>query len=130
MKWRVKNLTTGNFTTKAIDWAMADKVCSQLNQFGEKFKAVQVETESEKLTDEPQPMSQDVRKAITVLPNIKYPSQTNHADFANMLIHRFSAKKLEISEKEEAYLWYIVHRYRRQIDDMKLIQAALQNKVY
>lgn len=131
MKWRVKNLTTGNYVSQPIDSYKASQLMDQLNQVGEiKYKAVQVELETKKLSPEPKPMSEDVKLAISHLGGISYAPGSNHSTFANVMLQRVSEKKYEISEKEEAYLWYVVYRYRRQVESARVIIAAKQNKVY
>lgn len=130
MRWRVKNLTTGNYVSQPIDSYKAQKLIEKLNSFGEKYKAEPVELETKKLSDERKQMSEDVKLAISVLHEISYSAGTNHSSFANAMLQRVGEKQLTISEKEEAYLWYIVYRYRAQVGSSKLIIAAKQNKVY
>lgn len=130
MKWRVKNLETGNFVSEACQYEKAEKLAAQLNWKEKKYKAVPIEMETEKLSTEFKPMSEDVKSAIPSLLKIAYAPGTNHSSFANNMLQRVNEKNFEISEKEEAYLWYIVHRYRRQITDRKIVQTSVQNKVY
>lgn len=130
MKWRVKNLTTGNYVSQPIDSYRAQKLAEKLNLFGEKYKAEPVELETKKLSHEAKPMSEDVKLAVSQLDGISYAPGSNHSTFANAMIQRIGEKKFEISEREEAYLWYVVYRYRRQVESSKVIFLAKQNKVY
>lgn len=130
MKFRVQNMVTGNFVSEPVTQFEADRICESLNWSGKKYKSVPVELETKNLSPVLKPMSEDVKEAIKNLDKITYAPGTNHSVFANAMIKRFNEKKYEISEKEEAYLWYIVHRYRRQVEDQKLISVAIQNKIY
>lgn len=131
MKWKVKNTTTGNFVSGPIGSMEAQKLVAQLNWSGDNYKAVPVELETEKLATTMKPMSEDVREAIKQMERIVFPPASNHKDFSKLLIRRTSSENnFEISEKEEAYLWYIIHRYRRQVTERNLVQKAIQNKVY
>lgn len=131
MKFRIQNINTGNYFSQPIPHEVALKFLAELNAFGAKFKVVPVELETKNLSPVLKPMSEDVKAAIKNLPNITYAPNTNHSSFADTLLQRTLRDKIfEISEKEEAYLWYIVHRYRRQVEDQKLVQVSIQNKVY
>lgn len=130
MKFRIQNIKTGNYFSQPITHEAAKKFCDELNAFEVKYKIVPVELVTEKLSPVLKPMSEDVKTAIKYFDKIKFAPGTNHADFANTMFRRANEKKFEISEKEEAYLWYLIDRYRRQIDNVKILFTAQQNKVY
>ena len=131
MKFRVQNLITGNFISEPTTQIEADKICERLNWSGKKYKSVAVELETERLSHLLKPMSEEVKRAISKLNKISFPPRLNHSNFASAMNYRINAeKKFEISEKEEAFLWHLVHKYRRQILDQQLIQISLRRKVY
>jgi hypothetical protein len=65
------------------------------------------------------------QRAIVALRSVKMPEKNWHGRRAEVLSGRLildAQKALRMDEKAD--LWFLVWRYRRQIDDDKLIRAA------
>lgn len=65
------------------------------------------------------------KRAITVLLSVKVPEQVWHGrriEALNMLMKVDPKRNLGVSQKAD--LWFLVWRYRRQIDDEQLIRTA------
>ena len=70
-------------------------------------------------------MTELEQRAITALHHVKMPSKTWHADRAEALNARmllFPDRPLAVDQKAD--LWFLVWRYRRQVDDPVLFRAA------
>jgi len=130
MKYRVRNIVSGNYVSQPVSVTKAHAWCNKLNATGRKYEVVPLQENMEKLSTERKPMSEAVKLAILHLKNIKYASGRNDTNFANVLISRANKNELVISEREEVYLWAIIHHYRRQIDNQKLILTAKTNMVF
>jgi hypothetical protein len=65
------------------------------------------------------------KRAITVLRSVKMPEQTWHVrrvDSLSSLMTLYPERKLDVGQKAD--LWFLVWRYRRQIDDGELVRTA------
>ena len=65
------------------------------------------------------------KRAITVLRSVKMPERTWHgkrAESLNGLMTISPDRQLPIDQKAD--LWFLVWRYRRQIDDYDLVATA------
>ena len=64
-------------------------------------------------------------RAVTVLRSVKMPEQNWHgrrAEFLSGLLLLDANRKLSVDQKAD--LWFLVWRYRRQIDDGELVRTA------
>ena len=65
------------------------------------------------------------KRAVTALRSVKMPEQTWHGrrtEFLNGLMTLDVTRKLTVEQKAD--LWFLVWRYRRQIDDYDLVATA------
>ncbi len=70
-------------------------------------------------------MTELEQRAVTVLRSVKMPEQTWHgrrAEFLGGLLMLDANRKLSVDQKAD--LWFLVWRYRRQIDDGQLVATA------
>ena len=65
------------------------------------------------------------KRAVTALRSVKMPEKNWHARRAeslNMLMTLDANRKLDVGQKAD--LWFLVWRYRRQVDDAQLVATA------
>lgn len=132
MSYRVRNTKTKNFVTKELSAWRAEEWKRKLDRScgdDSLYEVVSMAVEIEKLSTETRPMSEDEKRALNTLATkeIRFSTGAGHSDFINSLL---SNNEKLITEKQAAYLWYIVHHYRKQINDAALTKLSEQNRVY
>lgn len=105
-KYRIKNTQTGNFVVE-------DEKVKQL----------------EDASTEPRAMDDDEIDGIRKLYKVT-ALYNDHKTFADDMYSRVQTNQKMITEKQAAYLWHLVHRYRRQIPQQRIVQIAEERKVY
>ena len=138
-KFRVRKISTGNFVSDELSPHKATELCGKLTDFNNGVTDYEVvESVNEKLKEleeapaDPRPMDDIELKAARKL----YPSVTfhlgagSHKNFAEDLYNKVLTGETTITEKQAVYLWHLVFRYRKQIDDQQLINIAQERKIY
>lgn len=127
--YKIRNKKTKRFVTKPIDSVKASKLMSKLSR--EHYELVTLDTELKKLSAEKRPITDEERKAIESLKWLTFSTYTsNHIDFANSMLEIIAEDKPQITDKQAAYLWWLVYHYRKQIGDKQLVSLAERNKVF
>lgn len=115
--------------TKPINSLKATKILSQLGR--EHYEIVSLDTEVKKLSDEKRQMTFEERDGIESLKGITFSAYTkNHLDFANAMLQELTEINPKITDKQSAYLWWLVYHYRKQISNAQIISAAERNKIF
>lgn len=132
MNYIVRNKITKTVMTKPVRSSLAHEICSKLNRTSsnQKYELAPVSESAEKLSNVLRPMTEDEIYAVKNLTGINYSPGAGHSDFVNSMLLKVQTNDLNISEKQSAYLWFIVFHYRAQISDASLISKAEKNKVY
>jgi hypothetical protein len=132
MNYIVRNKITKTVMTKPVRSSLAHEICSKLNRTSsnQKYELAPVNESAEKLSTVMRPMTEDEIYAIKNLTGINYSPGAGHSDLVNSLLLKIQMNDFQISEKQAAYLWFIVFHYRKQISDAFLISKAEKNKVY
>ncbi len=135
-KYRVKNIKTGNFVSEELNSWRATELCSKLIEMVNGliyYEIVEIEDEKVKLLEEasPEPREMDDDEIDGIRKLYKVTSLYNdHKTFADDMYSRVQTNQKMITEKQAAYLWHLVHRYRRQIPETRIINIAEERKVY
>ncbi len=135
-KYRVKNIKTGNFVSEELNSWRATELCSKLIEMVNGliyYEIVEIEDEKVKLLEEasPEPREMDYDEIDGIRKLYKVTSLYNdHKTFADDMYSRVQTNQKMITEKQAAYLWHLVHRYRRQIPETRIINIAEERKVY
>ena len=132
-KYRIRNRHTKNFVSKPTNSIKAHDYCKKLNAASSDpklFEVVELKRVINKLPTETRPMTSNELYAIRKLKGINYATGCGHSGFANSLLIKVQNKDLTITDKQAAYLWWLVYHYRRQINDRGLIALAERNKIY
>lgn len=61
------------------------------------------------------PMTEDERRAIQALRGVTFPVASPPKRLARHLLGQAAADEPKITDKQAAYLWRVVHTFRRQI---------------
>lgn len=131
-KYRVKNTKTGNFVSEEVSSALATKLCYELLTTADHYEVVEVEDEKVKELEEasPEPREMDDDEIDGIRKLYKVTSLYNHhKNFADDMYSRVQTNKKMITEKQAAYLWHLVYRYRRQIPETRIVNIAEERKV-
>lgn len=127
--YKIRNKKTKKFVTKGIDSVRASKLMQQLSR--EHYEIVSLDTEVKKLSTEKRQMTFEEREAIESLKGITFSTYTNnHIDFANAMLQSLAEVNPKITDKQAAYLWWLVYHYRKQINSAQIVSAAERNKVF
>ena len=132
-KYRVKNTKTGNFLSEELSSAAATKLCGELTLISDHYEVVEIEDEKAKQLEEasPEPRDMDDDEIDGIRNLYKVTALYNdHKTFADDMYSRVQTNQKMITEKQAAYLWHLVHRYRRQIPQQRIVQIAEERKVY
>lgn len=132
-KYRVKNTKTGNFVSEELCNVAALKLCGELTIISDHYEVVEVEDERVKQLDEasPEPREMDDDEIDGIRNLYKVSSLYNdHKKFVDDMYSRVQTNQKMITEKQAAYLWYLIHRYRRQIPETRIVHIAEERKVY
>lgn len=136
MKYRVRKISTGNFVSEELNNWKATELCAKLIDMNNGITDYEiVEAENEKLKEleeapaEPREMDYDEIDGIRSLHKVS-SIFNDHKLFADDMYSRVQTNEKMITEKQAAYLWYLVYRYRRQISEPRIIQIAEERKVY
>jgi hypothetical protein len=66
-------------------------------------------------------MTEDEIKGVRALQQIKNIYQS---DFRDSMVVQVQTGTKHITDKQAGYLWFLVHRYRRNFNDQELISTA------
>ena len=70
-------------------------------------------------------MTELEQRACRALPGITFSRKSGHVKIANRIYRIFLSDPMwPLSEEEQADLWFLLWRYRRQIDDRELVAHA------
>lgn len=132
-KYRVKNTKTGNFVSEELSSTAATKLCGELALISDHYEVLEVEDERVKQLEEapaePRDMDDDEIYGIRNLYKVS-SLYNDHKTFADDMYSRVQTNQKMITEKQAAYLWHLVYRYRRQIPETRIINIAEERKVY
>lgn len=132
-KYRVKNTKTGNFVSEELSCTAATKLCGELTLISDHYEVVPVEDERVKQLEEapaePRDMDDDEIYGIRNLYKVS-SLYNDHKTFADDMYNRVQTNQKMITEKQAAYLWHLVYRYRRQISETRIVHIAEERKVY
>lgn len=135
-KYKVKNTQTGNFVSEELSSWKATELCSKLTEMNNGLVIYEVvEFEDERLkqlegtTSPPREMDDDEIDGIRNLYKVS-ALYNDHKTFADDMYSRVQTDQKLITEKQAAYLWHLVYRYRRQIPQTRIIHIAEERKVY
>ena len=121
-KYRVKNTKTGNFVSEELSSTAATKLCGELTIISDWYEVVDVEdTPEHKDQSVIREMTEDEIKGVRALQRVKNIYQS---DFRDSMVAQVQTGSLEITDKQAGYLWFLVHRYRRNFNDVELISTA------
>lgn len=132
-KFKVKNTKTGNFVSEELSSTAATKLCGELTIISDHYEVEEVLDEKLKQLEEapPEPREMDDDEIDGIRNLYKVSSLYNdHKTFADYMYSRVQTSQKMITEKQAAYLWHLVYRYRRQIPETRIIQVAEERKVY
>lgn len=138
-KYKIKNTQTGNFVSEELSSWRATEYCAKLTEMSNGlviYEVVEVEDEKVKQLEDasPEPRAMDdfeKEAAREVYESIGYPlGAPRQKNFAKNIFSKVQTNDLTITEKQAAYLWNLIYRYRRQIKNKKLIEIAEERKVY
>ena len=132
-KYRVKNTKTGNFVSEELSSTAATKLCGELTIISDHYEVVEIEDEKVKQLEEasPEPREMDDDEIDGIRKLYKVTSLYNdHKTFADDMYSRVQTNQKMITEKQAAYLWHLVHRYRRQIPETRIVNIAEERKGY
>ena len=132
-KYRVKNTKTGNVVSEELSSTAATKLCGELTIISDHYEVVEIEDEKAKQLKEasPEPRDMDDDEIDGIRNLYKVSSLYNdHKTFADDMYSRVQTNQKMITEKQAAYLWHLVHRYRRQIPETRIVNIAEERKVY
>ncbi len=135
-KYRVKNTKTGNFVSEELSSWKATELCAKLTAMMNGLVIYEViEFEDEKIKElneaspEPREMDDDEIDGIRNLYKVS-SLYNDHKTFADDMYSRVQTNQKMITEKQAAYLWHLVYRYRRQIPQTRIVHIAEERKVY
>lgn len=124
-KYRVKNTKTGNFVSEELSSWKATELCSKLTDMHNGltvFEIVDVEeTPQHQEASVIRKMTEDEIKGVRALQQLKNIYQS---DFRDSMVVQVQTGGLKITDKQAGYLWFLVHRYRRNFNDAELISTA------
>ncbi len=135
-KYKIKNTQTGNFVSEELSSWRATEYCAKLTEMSNGlviYEVVEIEDERVKLLEDasPEPRAMDDDEIDGIRKLYKVTALYNdHKLFADDMYSRVQTDEKMITEKQAAYLWYLVYRYRRQISEPRIIQIAEERKVY
>jgi len=132
MKYRVKNKKSKKYMCKPVSSGQATKLCRQLNLYHgtNDFTIESTSADAEQIPETIRELTMDELEAIEELQHITFPTGVNHKSFAQSLLALVESGGNQISDRAAAYLWYIIHRYRRQLRNTRIIRLSELNKVY
>jgi len=131
VKYRIRDNETKKYVSKPVGSLQADEWCSKLNLTRPgRYTVVCIDVAKQEISAEYRAMTENEIRAIGMLPKVTFASGVPHKSFANVLLAQASDKEPEITDRQAAYLWWIVYHYRRQIGDQRIVQLAEANKVY
>lgn len=132
-KYRVKNTRSGNFVSEELSSTAASKLCGELTIISDHYELVEIEDEKVKQLKEapadPRDMDDDEIYGIRNLYKVS-SLYNDHKTFADDMYSRVQTNQKMITEKQAAYLWHLVFRYRRQIPETRIVNIAEERKVY
>lgn len=121
-KYRVKNTKSGNFVSEELSAHEATKLCGELTIISDWYEVVDAEETPEyKEASVIRKMTEDEIKGVRALQQLKSIYQS---DFRDSMVVQVQTGDLKITDKQAGYLWFLVHRYRRNINDLELISTA------
>ncbi|MBK8947176.1 MAG: hypothetical protein IPM32_18200 [Ignavibacteriae bacterium] len=130
MKFRVKNIKTGNFVTAPISMESAVRLLENIYSNDENYKIVPFEIDMDKMSNELKPMEDIVKTAIECIKNNKMNLTELQESVTEKLIHRYNSGNFMISEKECYIIWAIIFKNKNKIEDPKLLSLAHQHFIY
>lgn len=132
-KYRVKNTKTGTFISKELSCAAATKLFSALTINADHYEVVESEDEKVKQLEEapaePREMDADEIDGIKDLHKVS-ALFNDHKKFSEDMYSRILTDEKLITEKQAAYLWYLIFRYRRQMPRHRIVEIAEKRRVY
>lgn len=132
-KYRVRNTKTGNFVSEPMSSPKATELCGKLTLTGNHYEIEEESNEKLKQLEEapadPRDMDDDEIDGIRNLHKVS-SIYNDHKTFSDDMYSRVQTNQKMITEKQAAYLWHLVHRYRRQIPQQRIVQIAEERKVY
>ncbi len=135
-KYRVKNTKTGNFVSEELNSWKATELCSKLTDMHNGlaiFEVAEIEDEKvkelEEASPEPRDMDDDEIYGIRSLHKVS-SIYNDHKTFSDDMYSRVQTNQKMITEKQAAYLWHLVFRYRRQISETRIVNIAEERKAY
>ena len=127
--YKIRNKKTKKYETKNLNSIEATNLMKKLSR--EKYELVSLTDEVKKLSAENRTVTIDERKAIESLKGVTFSAYTsNHTDFANAMLQILAEVNPKITDRQAAYLWWLVYHYRKQISDKQLVSLAERNKVF
>jgi len=121
-KYRVKNTKTGNFVSEELSSTAATKLCGELTMQNDHYEVVDAEeTVEHQELSVIRKMTEDEIKGVRALQQLKSIYQS---DFRDSMVVQVQTGTLKITDKQSGYLWFLVHRYRRNFNDAELISTA------
>ena len=132
-KYRVRNTKTGNFVSEELSSFAATKLCGELTIISDHYEVVEDEDERLKQLEQSSPEAREMDEdEVDGIRNLyKVASIYNdHKVFADDMYSRVQTNDNTITEKQAAYLWHLVYRYRRQIPETRIVNIAEERKVY
>lgn len=121
-KYRVKNTKTGNYVSEELSAHEATKLCGELTIISDWYEVVDAEeTPEHKEASVIREMTEDEIKGVRALQQVKNIYQS---DFRDSMIVQVQTGTKHITDKQAGYLWFLVHRYRRNFNDQELISTA------
>lgn len=121
-KYRVKNTKTGNFVSEELSSMAATKLCGELTMVRDCYEVVDAEeTVEHKELSVIRKMTEDEIKGVRALQQLKNIYQS---EFRDSMVVQVQTGELKITDKQAGYLWFLVHRYRRNFNDSELISTA------
>ena len=135
-KYRVKSTKTGHFVSDELSSWKATELCAKLTAMMNGLVIYEViEFEDEKIKElneaspEPREMDDDEIDGIRNLYKVS-ALYNDHKTFADDMYSRVQTNQKMITEKQAAYLWHLVFRYRRQISETRIVNIAEERKAY
>lgn len=124
-KYQIKNTKTGNFVSEELNSWKATELCAKLTMMDNgvtDYELVEVEEPPRvELSSAIRQMTEEEVKAVRVLQMI---GNIYQADFRDNMVTQVQTGGLKITDKQAAYLWFLVYRYRRHINSKELIELA------
>lgn len=130
MKFRVKNIKSGNFVTSPITKESAIRLFDNLYSDSENYKIVPFEIDIDKMSSELKPMDELVKTAIEFMKNNVLKCSINQEVICDVLVQRYNEKNFMISEKENYLLWSIIYKNKNIVEDPKLLSVSHQYFIY